>query len=403
MVGRVFSFWTDAVAESATLKLVAEVARLKREGREVFNFGAGEPDFNTPSTIIEAAHKAMLEGKIRYTSPRGIEELRYAAAEKTYQLHTLSYNPLKETIITAGAKQAIFAALCTLLNPDDEVLILSPYWVSYPDIVRIAGGKPVILSSTMEEDFLPSVGAIKNLITERTKALIMNSPNNPSGVIYPKEVIERLVDVALEHNLWIISDEVYHRLLLDNDTEHISPAMVTDKIRRRCLLAYSCSKTYAMTGWRVGYAFGPERLITNMAKLIGQSTSCVNTVAQFAALYALKYADKEAEDMRRRFVERKRIIVELLKKVPKTEFLEPKGTFFLLLSIKEYLGRRADTGVRVNNDIGFAEALLKKEAVATVPGSPFGAEGCIRISFATSEEMIREGCRRIARFITSLV
>jgi len=397
-----FAVWTETVGASATLKLVAEVARLKAEGKKVFNFGAGEPDFNTPPSVIEAGYKAMLEGKMRYTSPRGIEPLRRAAAEKTLELHNISYDPLTETIITAGAKQAIFAALCSLLNQGDEVLILAPYWVSYPDMVRIAGGLPVIVHSSMDEKFIPSIGSIEKAITERTKVLIINSPNNPSGVVYNKQLIERMVDLALKHNLWVISDEVYHRLILDEGVEHISPAAVTEDIRPRCLVAYSCSKTYAMTGWRVGYAFGPSELITNMAKVIGQSTSCVNAAAQFAALHALKHADQEAENMRKRFIERKRRIVSLLRKVHRTDFVEPTATFFVLFSVKEHLGKKTASGTLIDDDIKFAEALLTEEEVATVPGSPFGAEGCIRISFATSEEEINGGCERIRNFVSSL-
>jgi len=397
-----FAAWTETVGASATLKLVAEVARLKAEGKRIFNFGAGEPDFNTPPSVIEAGYKAMLEGKMRYTSPRGIEPLRRAAAEKTLQLHNISYDPLTETIVTAGAKQAIFAALCSLLNQGDEVLILAPYWVSYPAMVRIAGGVPVIVRSSMDENFLPSIDSIEKVITERTKALIINSPNNPSGAVYNKQLIERMVDLALKHNLWVISDEVYDRLILDESVEHISPAAVTEHIRRKCLVAYSCSKTYAMTGWRVGYAFGPSDLITNMAKVIGQSTSCVNAAAQFAALHALKHADDEAEEMRKRFIERKKRIVPLLKKIPRTDFIEPTGTFFVLLSVKGNLGKKTASGTLIDDDIKFAEALLTEEEVATVPGSPFGAQGCIRISFATSEEEIDEGCERIRNFVSSL-
>jgi len=399
-----FAHWTEAVGASETLKTAAKVASLKSEGKQVINFGAGEPDFNTPSAIIEAAHKAMLEGKVRYTSERGIEPLRKAAAQKTEALYGISYDPIRETIITSGAKQAIFAALCALLNPDDEVLVLAPYWVSYPAMVKIAQGTPVIISTRLEDSFLPYIPRLKQAMNERTKVLILNTPNNPSGCVYPEKLVREIVNLCIERNIFIISDEVYDRLVLTDRVRHFSPAMVGEDARSHCLQVFSCSKTYAMTGYRVGYGHGPEVLITNMAKYIGQSTSCVNGAAQYAALYALSSADADraAEEMRRQFIRRKEKTVLLLRSIPKIRFVEPSATFFVLVSIKSYLGKETPKGVLIKDDAAFCEALLDEEYVATISGTAFGAPGCIRISFATSDEEIENGCEKIKKFLASL-
>ncbi|MCX7703594.1 MAG: pyridoxal phosphate-dependent aminotransferase [Planctomycetota bacterium] len=404
MKDKKFAEWTEIVGASETLKTAAKVASLKSEGKHIINFGAGEPDFNTPPKIIEAAYKAIVEGKVRYTSERGIEPLRKVAAQKMKSLYGISYDPFKETVITAGAKQAIFAALCSLLTPKDEVIILAPYWVSYPAMVQIAGGIPVIVHTRLEDSFLPYLPRLKQAITPRTKALILNTPNNPTGMVYPEKLVREISSLAVERDFYLISDEVYDRLILDEKEKHFSPAMVGEEVRKRSLIAFSCSKTYAMTGWRVGYAFGPEPLITNIAKYIGQSTSCVNAAAQYAALYALSSPDSEqaAEEMRKKFIQRKNKTVSLLKEIPKTRFIEPTATFFVLLSVKSYLGLSSPKGTPIKDDSSFCEALLDEECVATVSGTAFGAEGCIRISFATSDEEISEGCARIKRFVLSL-
>jgi len=366
-------------------------------GVKVFNFGAGEPDFPTPKVIRDAAHKAIEEGKTRYTPAAGIPQLRQAFAERVNSLYGVDVDG-ENVVVTVGAKQALYAALRAVCEPNMEVIVPTPCWVTYPEMVKLAGGVPVLVETKAENGYVLDVEAIESAVTERTCAVIVNSPNNPTGAVYGREVLEGVVELARRHNLAVISDEVYDRLILEEGLEHTTLFALG---RERVFSAFSCSKTYAMTGWRLGFGVGNKEWVRYCERLLAQSTSNACSVSQYAALAALLEGDEDAARMRREFIRRRNLMCRLLDKAG-MRYVRPQGTFFLLLDVRDWIGGRSAGGMEIKDDETFAEALLEEASVAVVPGSPFHAAGRVRLSFACSQEDIEAGIASLVRFVESI-
>ena len=389
----------QSISPSATLGLNAMVAQLKSEGVDVISMGAGEPDFDTPAHIRKAAKEAIDAGKTRYTDVKGIPALRQAIANHIYAHKHLLYSP-EEIIVSSGAKQAIVLALQAILNPGDEVILPSPYWISYTEMIKIAGGRPVLIGTDPETDFLPTPDQLFAAVTERTRAIIINSPNNPTGTIWPRELLAAAAEVARKHDLFLISDEIYEDLCYDGYT-HLSPAQISADAKQRTILVSGFSKAYAMTGWRMGYASGPLFVIKAMAALQSHATGNPNSITQYAALTALTAPQDCVIDMAHSFARRRTLLLFLLAQNALKPGVMPKGAFYMLLDIRPYIGKKCG-GETVEDDGAFASLLLKNAYVAVIPGGPFGAHGFVRLSYAVSDVQITDAVRRIAAFVHQL-
>lgn len=389
----------QSITPSATLGLNATVALLRSQGVDVISLGAGEPDFDTPAHIRKAAKEAIDAGKTRYTDVSGIPALREAVAEHIYAHKHLRYTP-DEIIVSSGAKQAIVLALQAILNPGDEVILPSPYWISYTEMIKIAGGRPVCISTVPETDFLPTADQLAAAVTERTRAIIINSPNNPTGTIWPRELLAAAAELARKHDLFIISDEIYEDLCYDGYT-HISPAQISDDAKQRTILVSGFSKAYAMTGWRMGYASGPRFAIKAMVALQSHTTGNPNSVTQYAALTALTAPQDCVIDMAHSFARRRTLLLFLLAQNSLKPGVMPKGAFYMLLDVRAYLGKKCGDEI-IDSDGKFAQLLLENGHVAVIPGTPFGAEGFVRLSYAVNDVQITEAVRRIAAFVQNL-
>lgn len=372
----------------ATLAITTRAKALKAQGVDVISFGAGEPDFDTPEHIKEAAVQALREGFTKYTAATGIDELKEAICKKLQRENGLCYSP-EEVVVTCGGKQALYNLAMALFEEGDEVLIPAPYWVSYPAIVALAGAEPVIVETYEEEGFKVHPEALEEAIGPRTKAIIVNSPCNPSGTVYSKEELEALAEVALRHDLWIVSDEVYEHIVFDG-LEHVSIASLSPEIKRRTVVVNSLSKTYSMTGWRVGFAAGPKEVITAMGKVQGQSTTNPTSFAQKGAVAALRGPQDEVARMREEYQRRRDLIWSLITSIAGVTCFKPMGAFYIFPNFKAYLGGK------LRNCTELGAYLLEEAKVAVVPGVEFGKEGYIRLSFPVGLETIQEGIRRIA-------
>ena len=387
------------IAPSATLAIDARAKALKAEGRDVVGFGAGEPDFDTPAYIREAAHRAIDEGKTRYTPVPGTLSLRKKIAEKFLKDNGLVYDPA-EIIVSSGAKQSLFTALSVLVDESDEVLIPSPYWVSYPEMVKMVGGLPVFVPCFSEDGFRVRPEEIEKRVTHRTKALILNSPSNPNGSVLPRETLEKIADLAVEKGFYVISDEIYEKLIYDG-CEHVSIASLGERIKAQTVVVNGASKAYAMTGWRIGYAAGPAAVIKAMSAFQSHAASNANSVAQYATEAALSGGEEELSRMVAAFDQRRRLLCDLINRVPGLRCDLPHGAFYVMMDMRALLGRRCgDTVIDSSNT--FAGVLIERECVAVVPGEAFGEPGFVRLSYAVSEERIREGLRRMANFVATL-
>lgn len=387
-----------SVAPSATLAVDALVRQARLAGVDVVGFGTGEPDFDTPEHIKEAARAALRDGRTKYTPSGGTPELRQAICADLAR-RGLSYTP-EEVIAAAGAKQALYNVFQVLLDPGDEVLIPAPYWVSYVEMVRLAGGVPVIVPSAEEAGFVPSLEALRERVSPRTRAVLVNSPANPTGALWPVELLRAVGELAVEQGLVIVSDEIYDRLLYD-DARPVSVAVLAPEFRERTVVVNGVSKTYAMTGWRLGYAAGPAVLIRAMETLQSHSTSNPNTLAQAAAVAALTGPQEPVEAMRAEFAARRRLMVEGLNRLPGVACRPPAGAFYAFPNVSALFGRGVGER-RLASSTDLAEFLLEKARVAVVPGIAFGAEGYLRLSYATSRERIAEGLRRIRAALAEL-
>ncbi|MEN1969377.1 pyridoxal phosphate-dependent aminotransferase [Lentibacillus sp. N15] len=382
----------QTLTPSSTLAITAKAKELKAQGHDVIGLGAGEPDFNTPAYILDAAEKAMREGFTKYTPSGGIVPLKDAIIQKFQADNQLTYQA-NQIIVTTGAKHALYTLFQVLLNPSDEVIVPAPYWVSYPEQIKLAGGKPVIVDAQEDNDFKLTTKQLTSAITEKTKAVIINSPSNPTGMMYNKEELAAIGDICLKHDITIVSDEIYEKLIYTTD-EHISIAQLSDALKQQTVVINGVSKSHAMTGWRIGYAAGNEQIIKAMTNLASHSTSNPTSIAQYAALAAYTGDQTTTEDMRKAFQTRLATCYGLLTDIPGISCVRPKGAFYLFPNVKE--------AVRMN---GFAStdewvtALLEEEKVALVPGSGFGADDYVRLSYATSIELLTEAMTRINRFV----
>ncbi len=389
------------VKPSPTLAVTAKAAELKAAGRDVIGLGAGEPDFDTPDHIKEAAIAAIRAGRTKYTKVDGTPELKAAIIEKFRRENGLAYEA-DQVIVSNGGKQVLYNALTVSLDPGDEVLIPTPYWVSYPDMVLLAGGTPRFVETGIATGFKMSPEALERAITPKTRWLIFNSPGNPSGAAYTKEEIAALAEVLRRHpRVLIMTDEIYEHLVYDG-FEFASFASVAPDLYDRTLTVNGVSKAYAMTGWRIGYAGGSKELVRAMAKLQGQSTSNPCSISQAAAVAALTGTQDFLDEWRATFAARRDLVVEGLNAVPGIECPTPRGAFYAYPSIRGLIGRRAPDGRRIESDLDFCEYLLESEGVAAVHGGAFGLGPHFRVSYATATELLEEACRRIARAVERL-
>lgn len=389
-----------ALRPSATLAVDAKAKALKEQGVDVINLSAGEPDFDTPGPIKEACISALNEGFTKYTPTPGILSLRRAICERLERDYGFKYQP-DEVIVTSGAKQAIFNLILALVDPGNEVLILSPYWVSYPEIVICGGGVPKIVESKFEKRFEPEPEEIIKQITSKTVGIILNSPSNPTGLIYSRDFLKAVAEIAERHGLWVISDDIYDRLRFDRGRpENI--LSVAPVLRDQVFIVNGVSKTYAMTGWRIGWAVGPKEVISACSKIQGQSTSHATSFAQKGAEKALKLEDHIVQPMVEAYARRAKLLCKLLEEIPELRFIEPQGAFYLFADFSSYYGKKTPDGKVINGSIEMAEYLLESARIALVPGVAFGDDKFLRISFATSEENIERACRRLKEALLSL-
>ena len=377
---------------SATLAAAQAAAALRASGVNVCDFGAGEPDFDTPENIKQAAAEAMRAGRTKYTAAGGIREIQRAIIDFYQRDFGTEYQP-SEVMVTAGGKQAIFNAVVTLINPGDEVLIPKPYWVTFPEVVVFAGGIPVLIE-TEATDFLLTAEQVEQAITPKTKLLILNSPSNPSGRVLPPADFRRIMELTAERGIYVISDECYLRFVYPPG-EVFSAASLPTELRARLCIAGSFSKTYAMTGWRVGYALAPTEWTKAMLKVQGHSTSNANSIAQWAAVAALNGPQDSVAAMLAEYTARRAWLLEALKEISGMKCSEPEGAFYAFPDVRGCL----KNGLKISGD--FAQQLLEKEHVVVTDGAGFGTEGFVRISYATSMEQIQEGVKRIKRFVTT--
>ena len=393
----------DAIKPSITMAVTAKAAALRAEGVDIISFGAGEPDFATPAHVREAVKAAMDDpekGIGRYTHVMGTPGLRAAVAATMTKVHGVEV-ATEQVIVSCGAKHSLYNVLMALLEPGDEVIVPAPYWVSYPDMVRLAGGNPVVVETTADEGFLMTPEDLRAAITKRTRALILNSPSNPTGAVYDRARLESVASIAVEHDLLILSDDIY-RSLVYGDAEYISVASLAPDVARRTILVDGVSKSYAMTGWRIGYTAGPVELVKAMSKIQSQSTSGASHIAQVGALAAITGPQDCVEEMRVAFDERRREIVERLRAIPQVTCTEPDGAFYAFPDISAYVGKRTVDGISLDSDVALCEHLVTDGRIAIVPGSGFGAPGFARLSYACGLDDIRTGVSRLAESLAKL-
>ena len=391
----------DPIKPSITLAVTAKAAKLKADGIDIVSFGAGEPDFDTPDHIKAAVHAALDKpGSGKYTEVGGTLALRKAIAAELSGVHKMTIEP-DQILVSSGAKHSLYNLFMALIDPGDEVLIPAPYWVSYPDMVMLAGGRPVILETKAEDDFAVTAAQVAAACTARTRAIVLNNPSNPTGAVYTRAQIEALAKVVVEKDILVISDDIYRQLVY-GDAEYVSIAAVNPEVAKRTILVDGVSKTYAMTGWRIGYTAGPLPLIKAMAKIQGQSTSNPTNVAQIATLAALTGSQECVGTMRKAFDERRVEMVKLLRAIPNVSCREPKGAFYAFPDLSAYIGKKSPEGSILDDDVQLCDWLVEVGKVAVVPGSGFGAPGFVRLSYATSMENIRDGVGRLAKALGTL-
>ncbi|RKQ37637.1 pyridoxal phosphate-dependent aminotransferase [Oceanobacillus halophilus] len=382
----------ETLTPSSTLAITAKAKELKKEGHDVIGLGAGEPDFNTPNYILEAAAEAMKSGMTKYTPSGGIIELKEAIINKFQDDNQLRYST-DEVIITTGAKHALYTLFQVLLNDGDEVIVPTPYWVSYPEQIKLAGGNPIFLQSSEENEFKITPEDLKKAITPKTKAIVLNSPSNPTGMMYSKGELEELGKVCLEHNILIVSDEIYEKLIYTAD-QHVSIAALSPELKEQTVVINGVSKSHSMTGWRIGYAAGPQTIIKAMTNLASHSTSNPTSIAQYAALAAYESNDASLSKMKEAFSERLNAFYDLITDIPGITCKKPKGAFYIFPNVSEAV---AMNGFSSADD--WVKAILEEEKVALVPGSGFGSPENVRLSYALGLDDLVEAAKRIKRFV----
>ncbi|MEP1537073.1 MAG: pyridoxal phosphate-dependent aminotransferase [Paracoccaceae bacterium] len=391
----------DRVKPSPTIAVTNLAAELKAQGRDVIGLGAGEPDFDTPQHIKEAGVAAIASGRTKYTAVDGIPELKKAIIEKFRLDNELEYSPSQITVGTGG-KQVLYNAMMATLNDGDEVVIPAPYWVSYPDMVLLAGGTPVVVPCGIETSFKMTPSQLEAAITPKTKWLIFNSPSNPTGAGYSREELKDLTDVLMRHpHVWVLTDDMYEHLAYD-DFQFCTPAQIEPDLYPRTLTVNGVSKAYAMTGWRIGYAAGPEHLIAAMRKIQSQSTSNPCSISQWAAVEALQGPHDFIQSNNEVFVRRRDLVVAMLNEIDGVTCPTPEGAFYVYPSISGLIGKTTPKGVLIENDEIFSKALLEDVGVAVVFGAAFGVSPNFRVSYATSDDTLKDACARIQSFCASL-
>ena len=389
------------VKPSPTIAVTNKAAELKRAGRDVIGLGAGEPDFDTPQNIKDAAVRAIADGKTKYTGVDGIPELKEAICAKFKRDNALTYQP-SQVSVSGGGKQVLYNALMATLNPGDEVVIPAPFWVSYPDMVLLSGGTPVIAQASVQTGYKLTADQLEEAITPNTKWFIFNSPSNPTGAGYSWDELKELTDVLLRHpHVWVMTDDMYEHLFYD-DFKFCTPAEVEPRLYDRTLTVNGVSKAYAMTGWRIGYAAGPEHLIAAMRKVQSQSTSNPCSISQWAAVEALNGTQDFLAPNNALFARRRDLVVSMLNDIDGMNCPTPEGAFYVYPSISGLIGKTSAGGTKITDDEAFATALLEETGVAVVFGAAFGLSPNFRVSYATSDEALKEACSRIQKFCAEL-
>lgn len=388
------------IAPSLTLEITAKAKKMKAEGISVIGFGAGEPDFNTPDYIIDSAKKALDTGFTKYTPAAGMLELKKAVCDKFAKDNNLSYDPA-QIVISSGAKSSLYHAICAIVDDGDEVILPSPYWLTYPELIKLAGGVCVLVEAKKENDYKMTAEQFLNAITDKTKCLILNSPNNPTGAVYSETEIKAIAKVAEEKGIYVISDEIYEKLVYGGEM-HYSIAEYSEKMKEQTIIVNGMSKTYAMTGWRIGYLAAPIKIAKAISSMQSHTTSNACSISQYASVAALSDPKGEIfiKDMQKVFDERRRLMVEMLSNVNGIKCIEPKGAFYVFVDVSALYGKTYD-GVTIDGSLSFADCALKK-GVALIPGVAFGNDDCIRLSYAISKEDIVEGLNRFISFIDEL-
>lgn len=387
------------ISPSITLSITAKANELKAQGVDVVSFGAGEPDFNTPQNIINAAIKAMNDGKTKYTPAGGILELKKTICSKFKKDNNLDYAPDQITIST-GAKQCLANTFMAILNPGDEVLIPIPYWVSYPELVKLADGVPVFVETSEKNNYKYTIADLEKAVSNKTRAILLNSPNNPTGTIYHEDELIEIAEFAKKHDLLIVSDEIYEKLIYDEE-KHISIASLSDDAYERTIVINGVSKTYAMTGWRLGYVAASKEITKLMTSIQSHMTSNVNTITQYAAIEALNGPVEDLNNMVKEFERRRNFMVDRLGKIDGISIIKPNGAFYIMVNISSYFNSTFK-GEKINNSLDFARVLLDEEKVAVIPGAGFGLDDYIRLSYATSMDIIEIGIDRIDTFLNKI-
>jgi len=384
------------VSPSSTLAIDAKFKQMKAEGIDVVGFGTGEPDFDTPDYIKKAAIQAIEEGKTKYTPAAGTMELRQAICDKLKRENGLTYAP-NQIVVSNGAKHALINAFMAILNPGDEVIVPAPFWVSYPEMIKIADGVPVVIDTKEEDEFKFTKEQFENAITPKTRALVLNSPSNPTGMVYTEDELRTIAEVAVKHNIYIIADEIYEHLIYEG--KHVSIASFNEEIYNLTIIINGVSKTYAMTGWRIGYSAAHPEIAKAMANLQSHAASNPNSIAQAATVAALSGGKEEIEYMKSEFKKRRDYMVERINSIPGVSCKTPHGAFYVVMNISQLKGKTFG-GKKIVTSDDFADVLLDKAKVALVPCSGFGADDFVRWSYATSMDNIKIGLDRLEAFLT---
>jgi len=385
------------IPPSMTLEISAKAKALKAEGKSVIAFTAGEPDFNTPNFIVNSANKALEIGFTKYTPSSGMPELKKAICEKFKRDNNLDYT-IKNIIVSTGAKSSLYHALFAIVDEGDEVLIPTPYWLTYDEQVKLCGGKSVFVKTTKENNYKITPEQLENAITDKTRCLILNSPSNPSGVVYSKEELTKLAEVVLKYNIYVISDEIYEKLIYGNN-KHYSIAQVSPEMKKNTIVINGVSKAYAMTGWRIGYLACDEQIAKVINNVQSHTTSNATSISQYASVTALNDGDDFIEEMHNIFEDRKNYIIEKLNEY-NFEYIEPQGAFYVFVDISKYIGKKYN-GVEITGSLEMAKQLLEV-GVAVIPGLPFGEDNFVRLSYAVKKEDISLGIERIAKFVQEI-
>lgn len=387
----------EAVRASTTLAVDSLAKQMKADGLDVVGFGTGEPDFNTPDNINMAGIRAICDGKTKYTPAAGIIPLRKAIAQRLKEDCGVDYD-YTQIVVASGAKHSVYIALAAITNPGDEIIIPAPFWVSYYEMVRMVGGTPVIVEAGEEQNFKITAQQLEAAITDKTKCLMLNNPSNPTGMIYSADELRAIADVCVKHDLYILADEIYYQLIYDG-IEFTSIASLGDEVKERTLLINGVSKSYAMTGWRVGYCAANKTLAKIMSNFLSHSTGAPSTISQWASVEALTGPQEGIEAMRLAFLERRDYIVKRINSIPGVSCIVPNGAFYVMMNIEQLIGKTLG-GKLIENDDDFAVALLEKALVAVVPCSGFGMNNFVRWSYAASMENIEKGLDRLEKFVT---